>query len=57
MAIQLPQTQVREYFDEQGKLQARWTYDRAKQPNGPILVENFDLPRKEKKVKEVAKKI
>ena len=40
------------------KLESRWHYDLKKFRNGPILVEEFDLPPKEKepKKKKVGKK-
>lgn len=41
---------VREYRDEvTKKVTARWHYDLTISKYGPILVENFDLPPKEKK--------
>lgn len=40
---------VREYRDEKGKLESRWTYDPSITKFGPILVEEFSLPPKEKK--------
>ena len=43
-----------EYRDESGKITDRWHYDYGKTKAGPILVENLDLPRKEKR-KKVAK--
>lgn len=43
-----------EYKDEAGKITARWHYNLEKFKNGPILVEDLDLPVKEKK-KKVAK--
>jgi len=44
-----PQTKfVREYKDSTDKVTARWYYDLNKFRNGPILVENLDLPPKEK---------
>lgn len=43
---------IQEFKDEEGKVVARWHYDRDKFPNGPILCENLDLPRKEKKKKK-----
>ena len=52
MAVEAPRQFIQEFKDEQGKVIARWHYDRDKFRNGPILVENFDLPRKEKKSKK-----
>jgi hypothetical protein len=46
---------IREYKSDDGKLESRWHYDRDIHPYGPILVEEFNLPRKEKKAKKVAK--
>lgn len=40
---------VVEYKDDDGKVTDRWHYDRSKFPYGPILVENLELPQKEKK--------
>ncbi len=51
MAVEAPRQFIQEFKDEQGKVIARWHYDRDKFRNGPILVENFDLPKKEKKSK------
>ena len=48
---------IREYQSVDGKLESRWHYDRTINPNGPILVEEFNLPRQEKKVKKVAKSV
>jgi hypothetical protein len=42
---------VREYYDDDKKLDARWHYDLNVTKNGPVLVENFNLPRKERKKK------
>lgn len=41
-----------EYKDETGKLDSRWHYDYAKFTFGPILVEEFNLARKDKSRKE-----
>ena len=45
---------VREYFSynaetREKKIDSRWHYDLNKHPYGPILVEEFNLPRPEKK--------
>jgi len=45
---------VREYFTydwetRTKKLDSRWHYDLKKFPNGPILVEEFNFPEKEKR--------
>lgn len=48
---------TREYKSEDGKLESRWHYDRNIHPYGPVLVEEFNLPRQEKKVKKVAKSV
>lgn len=45
---------VREYYDydwdtKAKKLSSRWHYDLKKSPYGPILVEEFIFPEKEKK--------
>ena len=42
---------IREYKDSTDKVTSRWHYDLNKFRNGPILVENLDLPPKEKKNK------
>jgi len=39
---------IREYYDENKKLESRWTYNYDVFKNGPILVEEFNLPKKEK---------
>lgn len=44
-----------DYFDESGKLDSRWFYDLDKFRNGPIMTENFNLPKKEKKTKKTKK--
>lgn len=52
MAVQKqvpPRKFVVEYHDEDKKLSSRWHYDRDKFPYGPILVEEFNLPKQEKK--------
>jgi hypothetical protein len=49
MAVEVQRKFIQEFKDEQGKVIARWHYDRDKFQNGPILCENFDLPKKEKK--------
>jgi hypothetical protein len=41
---------VVEYKDDEGKLESRWHYDLDITRAGPYLVENFNLPRKEKRV-------
>lgn len=40
---------IREYYDDDKKLESRWTYNYDTFKNGPVLVEQFNLPRKEKK--------
>lgn len=47
---------IREYYDENKKLQSRWHYDHNISTNGPYLVEEFDLPSKEKKTGKVGSK-
>jgi hypothetical protein len=34
------------------KLESRWHYDLKKFRNGPVLVEEFNLPSKEKEIKK-----
>lgn len=46
---------IREYKDSTGKVTDRWHYDLNKFRNGPILVENLDIPAKEKKTRKVGK--
>ena len=41
-----------EYKDETGKLDSRWHYDYTKFTAGPILVEEFNLGRRDKSKKE-----
>lgn len=43
---------VREYYDDNKKLESRWHYNYDVFKNGPILVEEFNLPKKEKKQKK-----
>jgi hypothetical protein len=40
---------VVEYKDDQKKVVARWHYDLDKFPNGPILTEELNIPKPEKK--------
>jgi len=47
---------VIEYKTEEGKLDARWHYDYSVTRKGPVLVENFNLPQKERK-KKVGKEV
>ena len=47
---------VVEYKSDDGKLEARWHYDYSKTKFGPVLVEHFDLPPKEKKSKRKSRK-
>lgn len=42
---------IREYYGDDKKLESRWTYDYSVFKNGPILVEEFNFPKKEKKSK------
>lgn len=48
---EIPTKFVVEYKSDDGKLEARWHYDYSKTKAGPVLVENFDLPPKERKKK------
>lgn len=41
-----------DYKDDSGKLESRWHYDYEKYSFGPILVEEFNLPKKEKRTKK-----
>jgi len=43
---------VVEYKDRDGNVTDRWHYDRKKFRNGPIMTENFELPKKEKVAKK-----
>lgn len=48
---------VREYKDDTNKkVLSRWHYDYSIRKNGPVLVEEFDLPPKERK-KRTTKKV
>ena len=48
-----PQTKyVVEYKDGSGNVTDRWHYDLNKFRHGPIMTENFELPKKEKVVKK-----
>ena len=46
--IEQPTKFIRECKDHTGKVTDRWHYDLNRFRNGPILVENLDLPLKEK---------
>jgi hypothetical protein len=49
-AIEIPSTKfIVEYFNDQKQVQSRWHYDYEKTKNGPVLVEEFNLPQKERK--------
>ena len=50
-ATELPKQFIVEYKNDDGKLEARWHYDRSITTKGPYLIENFNLPRKEKVAK------
>lgn len=52
---EIPTKFVVEYKSDDGKLEARWHYDYSKTKAGPVLVEHFDLPPKERKKKKKAK--
>ncbi len=43
---------IREYYGDDKKLESRWIYDYSITKNGPISVEEFNLPRKEKKKRQ-----
>lgn len=43
---------VVEYKDGDGNVTDRWHYDLNKFRYGPIMTENFELPKKEKVVKK-----
>jgi hypothetical protein len=47
---------IREYHDDDKKLESRWHFDLDITRNGPYLVEQFNLPRKEKKSRKVGSK-
>lgn len=53
--VEAPVKFIVEYKDETGKITDRWHYDRNKFPFGPILVENLELPQKEKKSRKPKK--
>ncbi len=46
-----PRKFIQEFLNEQKKVIARWHYDLDKFSRGPIQVENFDMPPKERKSK------
>lgn len=54
--IETPTKFVVEYRSDNGKLEAKWHYDYSKTKAGPVLVEHFDLPSKEKKSKRKSSK-
>ncbi len=47
--IEKPTKYSVEYKDGQGNVTDRWHYDLSKFRNGPIMTENLELPKKEKK--------
>ena len=47
--VDTPSKYIVEYKDETGKLESRWHYDKSINPYGPIMTENFNRPKKEKK--------
>lgn len=47
--VQKPTKFVIEYKGDDKKLSSRWTYDLSKNPNGPVLVEEFNIPKPEKR--------
>jgi hypothetical protein len=57
LPIEKPTKFVREYYTfswetREKKIDSRWHYDLKKFPYGPVLVEEFNLPAKEKKSKK-----
>ena len=55
-ATEPPRTKfVVDYFDDDKKLESRWHYDYNKTKNGPVLVEEFNLPAKERKSRKSKK--
>ncbi len=50
--IEKPTKYSVEYKDGQGNVTDRWHYDLSKFRNGPIMKENLELPKKEKKSKK-----
>lgn len=55
MAVEVPRKFIQEFKDEQGKVIARWHYDRDKFPNGPIMTEDLSFVPKQKKKKRKEK--
>lgn len=50
--IEIPSTKfIVEYLNDQKQVESRWHYDYEKTKSGPVLVEEFLLPGKEKKKK------
>lgn len=45
-----------EYKTRDGKVTDRWHYDLSKFKNGPIFVENLELPQKERKSRKSKEK-
>lgn len=41
-----------EYKNNDGKITDRWHYDLSKFRNGPVLVENLEVPPKERRSKK-----
>lgn len=51
-AIETPPTKfVIDYYNNEKQLESRWHYNYEKTKNGPVLVEEFLLPKKEKEKK------
>ena len=44
-----------EFYDINNKLSSRWHYDLSKYKNGPIMVEHFNLPTNQAKIKSKVK--
>lgn len=58
----VPTKFVREYYDidpetNTKKLSSRWHYDLEKTKYGPVLVENFNLPREKQEIPERKKRV
>ena len=50
--VENPDKFVVDYKDGSGNVTDRWHYDLKKFRNGPIMTENFELPKKEKVAKK-----
>ena len=55
-AIEIPPVKfIVEYLNDEKQVESRWHYDYSKTKSGPVLVEEFNFPQKERKSKESKK--